>query len=91
MLHSWLRIQIFFQGMSYLIHIFFSNSNDEMTNVSIGSSMQTRHSAVECQRDGYLTQSVPSCDNIFCGTPPNVENGAPAYSHNQSYVGDFIQ
>ncbi|XP_048255629.1 sushi, von Willebrand factor type A, EGF and pentraxin domain-containing protein 1-like [Haliotis rufescens] len=55
-----------------------------------GNRLLTPHNAVRCQSDGTWDKSVPSCDPVYCGSPPNIDNGGPSSSPDQSFVGALI-
>ncbi|XP_012938062.1 sushi, von Willebrand factor type A, EGF and pentraxin domain-containing protein 1 [Aplysia californica] len=56
-----------------------------------GSTLQTDHNSIVCQRDGSWDKSIPSCDLERCSYPPAIGFGEPFTANPEYFVGESVK
>ncbi|RUS82417.1 hypothetical protein EGW08_009805, partial [Elysia chlorotica] len=69
----------------------FKRGSNVTFSCKLGSTLHTAHNSVTCQTDGTWDQTLPSCDELHCGPPPSIDNGAPSTPRPEYNVGDSVR
>ncbi|KAK3796935.1 hypothetical protein RRG08_032239 [Elysia crispata] len=69
----------------------FKSGSSVTFNCKLGSVLHTEHDSVTCRRNGTWDKSIPSCDELHCGSPPLIDNGMPSTSRQEYNVGDSVR